>query len=215
MKIPNGFLIVGAAVFCLATFSASARDSEEDAKLRDAMRDKISEMSPEAAPAPTPAPKPAVKQTAPAKPAKPVEPAKTAAPAKAVPAKPVVPAKAQAPAKPAAAAPATTGNYQSDPLQEALHQRITQEESQLAKPAPVTESPTPAKTEVKQATSESKAPAKQAKASKPAGQVPLVPPPTPLSGSKEERLGQLLKQYKADQITPAEYHEQRAKIIAE
>lgn len=201
MKIPNGFLIVGAAAFCVATFSASARDTDEDAKLRDAMRDKISEMSPEAAPAPTPAakpaPKPAVKQTAPTKP---VEPAKTAAPAKAVPAKPVVPAKAQAPAKPAAAAPATTGNYQSDPLQEALHQRINQEQDQLAKPAPVVETP---------------APAKQVKATKPASQAPVLPPPTPLSGSKEERLGQLLKQYKADQITPAEYHEQRSKIIAE
>ncbi|HEX4644931.1 MAG TPA: hypothetical protein VH598_04920 [Verrucomicrobiae bacterium] len=43
----------------------------------------------------------------------------------------------------------------------------------------------------------------------------LVAPPTNLSGSKEQRLGQLLQQYKADQITPAQYHEQRAKILAE
>jgi hypothetical protein len=34
-------------------------------------------------------------------------------------------------------------------------------------------------------------------------------------GSKEQRLGVLLQQYKADQITPQEYHAQRAKILAE
>lgn len=44
---------------------------------------------------------------------------------------------------------------------------------------------------------------------------PLPTPPPQLSGSKEQRLGQLLQQYKSDQITPAQYHEQRAKIMAE
>jgi len=40
--------------------------------------------------------------------------------------------------------------------------------------------------------------------------------PTPaLSGSKEERLKQLLTAYKADKISPEEYHQQRAKILAE
>jgi len=42
-----------------------------------------------------------------------------------------------------------------------------------------------------------------------------VAPPAALSGSKEQRLQQLLQQYKSDQITPQQYHEQRAKIIAE
>ncbi|MDB6124882.1 MAG: hypothetical protein JWQ71_3875 [Pedosphaera sp.] len=35
------------------------------------------------------------------------------------------------------------------------------------------------------------------------------------SGSKEVRLATLLEQYKADKITPAEYHSERAKILAE
>jgi hypothetical protein len=35
------------------------------------------------------------------------------------------------------------------------------------------------------------------------------------TGSKERRLDDLLRLYKADQITPQEYHVQRAKIIAE
>jgi hypothetical protein len=38
---------------------------------------------------------------------------------------------------------------------------------------------------------------------------------TPAPGSKEERLSELLDLYKADKISPAEYHDQRAKIIAE
>lgn len=42
-----------------------------------------------------------------------------------------------------------------------------------------------------------------------------VPPATGLSGSKEQRLADLLQQYKTDRITPAEYHQQRAKILSE
>jgi len=39
--------------------------------------------------------------------------------------------------------------------------------------------------------------------------------PAPTPGSKEDRLSELLDLYKADKISPAEYHDQRAKIIAE
>ena len=43
-----------------------------------------------------------------------------------------------------------------------------------------------------------------------------TPPPAPLvPGSKEQRLADLLNRYKMDQITPGEYHEQKAKILAE
>ena len=46
--------------------------------------------------------------------------------------------------------------------------------------------------------------------------VVLEPAPTlPISGSKSERLASLLQQYKTDQITPQQYHEERAKILAE
>jgi len=40
-------------------------------------------------------------------------------------------------------------------------------------------------------------------------------PSTMAASSKEQRLSDLLQQYKADKISPAEYHEQRAKILAE
>lgn len=44
---------------------------------------------------------------------------------------------------------------------------------------------------------------------------PMVPPPSTLSGTKESRLAELTRRYKADEITPEEYHKERARIIAE
>jgi hypothetical protein len=40
-------------------------------------------------------------------------------------------------------------------------------------------------------------------------------PPSGLPASKEQRLNELLERYKADKITPSEYHQERAKILAE
>jgi ribonuclease E len=40
-------------------------------------------------------------------------------------------------------------------------------------------------------------------------------PPLPISADKQQRLADLLVKYKADQITPEQYHTQRAAIIAE
>ena len=78
-------------------------------------------------------------------------------------------------------------------------------------PAPVSNNPTsapkpapaakPAKNEFKAVSAQSFA--------------PMTAPAVPFSGDKQQRLNELLKQYQADQITPAQYHEQRAKIIAE
>jgi hypothetical protein len=44
---------------------------------------------------------------------------------------------------------------------------------------------------------------------------PIETPALPISETKEERLQALLEKYKADQITPEEYHTERAKIIGE
>jgi hypothetical protein len=44
---------------------------------------------------------------------------------------------------------------------------------------------------------------------------PIETPALPIAATKEERLQALLDKYKADQITPAEYHTERAKIIGE
>lgn len=47
------------------------------------------------------------------------------------------------------------------------------------------------------------------------GLKPINAPALPINASKEQRLQMLLDKYKADQITPQEYHAQRAAIIAE
>jgi hypothetical protein len=44
---------------------------------------------------------------------------------------------------------------------------------------------------------------------------PIQGPPPAISADKQGRLDELLRKYRADQITPEEYHQQRAKIIAE
>jgi len=43
---------------------------------------------------------------------------------------------------------------------------------------------------------------------------PMVGPPSPLSTDKQQRLATLLEKYKADQLTPEQYHAERAKILA-
>jgi hypothetical protein len=44
---------------------------------------------------------------------------------------------------------------------------------------------------------------------------PLQGPPPAVAADKEQRLRELLGKYRADQVTPEEYHQQRAKILAE
>jgi hypothetical protein len=48
----------------------------------------------------------------------------------------------------------------------------------------------------------------------PASPAPIVAPPLPINFSKEQKLDWLLNLYKANQITPQQYHEQRAAILA-
>jgi len=44
---------------------------------------------------------------------------------------------------------------------------------------------------------------------------PILAPPSNLPAAKEARLAELLKKYKADEVTPQEYQTERAKILAE
>jgi hypothetical protein len=52
-------------------------------------------------------------------------------------------------------------------------------------------------------------------AKQPAALQPISGPASPLSADKQKRLADILAQYRADKITPQEYHAQRAKILAE
>ena len=47
------------------------------------------------------------------------------------------------------------------------------------------------------------------------GLQPIQTPPPPISAAKEAQLQALLERYKADQITPQQYHTERARILAE
>lgn len=42
----------------------------------------------------------------------------------------------------------------------------------------------------------------------------LEGPPLPITPEKQQQLANLLQKYKADQITPEEYHAERAKILS-
>jgi hypothetical protein len=44
---------------------------------------------------------------------------------------------------------------------------------------------------------------------------PLPAPALPISNDKQQRLKDLLSKYRADEITPEQYHQERAKILAE
>lgn len=50
---------------------------------------------------------------------------------------------------------------------------------------------------------------------KPSDFPPLQGPPSPLSPEKQQRLADLLRRYRADQLTPEQYQTERAKIRAE
>jgi hypothetical protein len=52
-------------------------------------------------------------------------------------------------------------------------------------------------------------------AGKDIGMKPMEAPALPISASKEDQLQALLAKYKADQISPEEYHQQRAAILAQ
>ncbi|HWC59750.1 MAG TPA: hypothetical protein VHC44_08655 [Verrucomicrobiae bacterium] len=90
-------------------------------------------------------------------------------------------------------APATPGNFAPLPEGTTRHPALP-------------EQPTPAPTPVMS----------QNEPAQPTISLPaLTGPPSPLSPAKQQKLDELLQQYRADQLTPQQYHEQRAKILAE
>ncbi len=143
-----------------------------------------------------------------------------AAPATAAPAQAPAPAPVIAPAPQSttftatAPPPTTSGNGLNQSTEEKAREQLHQAESQLQAQQPsqpaVPEEPRPVvKVQIKE--KPAKKNAKVAKAATPMA----APAPPPAFGSKEQRLADLLQLYKSDKITPADYHEQRAKILAE
>jgi hypothetical protein len=226
MQIPKPLLLLTAAVLSFAASSQAQRaDSDLQTKAREQLREKMVELDSQqqvapaaAAPAPKPAKTAAPTKTKapPAAPAKTIAPAAAAVPAAAATVPPVViapappPKPAPAPAKTATVAPATHGfedlpNSDNPDAQAkaeaAMHQTMTELDAAHNPSASA-----PAK---------STAPVNTAKAAPAAASAPKpTAPPTLQPGSKEAKLAELLVLYKADKITPQQYHEQRAKILA-
>ena len=217
------FLVVIGAVAALSASplqSYAGPDNEAQAKMREALRQKMEALNTQAAPAPSPAPAP--------KPAE-VKPAAPPAPTVVVPV-PVEPepVKVVAPKPAPVAAPAKASSGFSEvldsgdtaaeaKLREALRQKIVAEPAAPAVvvvPAKPAKPAAPAKPVVT-VTSPAPAPAPTSVVAQPvpAKVEPAIAPALP--ASKTERLAVLLQQYKADQITPQQYHAQRAAIIAE
>ena len=187
-----------------------------------------------AAVAPAPAPAPVV-------PAPPIvaqpAPAPTPVPAPTVQAPPVVvqPTPVAAPAVQTApqatlAAPTPVDSETIAKAREALRQKMKELETQPpAEATNVTSAVTKAAPETKPIATQSqgsptppeakpmaeKPPKKAGKVTGESSFLPLAAPPPSVSADKDQRLQELLRKYRADQITPEEYHQQRAKILAE
>jgi len=194
MQISRSFLVACGAAYCLALLPLCAADADVESKLREALRQKMNELDTQPAQAVPQAAltAPSPQKKAPAPVAKPAPTARPTPPAQWTPTTAVertAPAKLQSPkAESAPAVKATAPAVKPSAPAPAV----------AAQPAPAPQPPT------------------KPKAIK--GQQPLPPIESPapsVAADKEQRLQELLTKYKADQISPEEYHQQRAKILAE
>jgi ribonuclease E len=226
-------LIVCIAALGVSSVHAQRADSDVQAKAREALRQKIAETQTEQ-PAPSavaPAPAPVAPAEAPAQPAPQEAPKKkkTAAkkPAKTKTETPAAvaaaPAPAPAPAAEAAEVIVPTPKMDSgteDKAREALHQKIQELRTQdvAVKPAPTKAEPQTAAAEPAKETQTVAATKHASKSNKYEFMDPSTAQPSKVgvvvANTKEGKLAELLRLYMADQITPVEYHAQRAKIIA-
>jgi hypothetical protein len=214
-----------------------AQDTPAQAAARAALQQKLNE--PEATLADTAPAAPAVPTNAPAVEVTPAG----AAPVAETPA--VAAPPAAAPEPPAAATPAPATPAPAAPTAEATPAPATEAPAATtpapaATPAPTTAAPlpagdTPAQSAARAAVLQkmqelgtASAPAPQAPASAPAAAPvpapvkvkgltpePMLAPALPINASKAQKLDWLLNLYKADQLSPQQYHEQRAAILAE
>lgn len=224
MQTKRFLVVIGAvaAVWASPLQSFAGPDTEAQAKLREALRQKMEALD-TTAPAPAPAAKAAAPKVEAAKPAA-VAPA-AAAPTVVVP----VPVEAVAATSVAATAakgdskfsevPTSSEDATAAKLREAMRQKLAEPvapaaatTAAVAAPAQPAASVTPV-APVAPVVAPAPAPAvTSVVASQPKAEPAIAPA---FSGSKQDRLAGLLMQYKADLITPQQYHIQRAAIIAE
>lgn len=181
----------------------AAVPSGDIAAAQAAMREKLAGMQPPAAPA---------------APVAPVAPAVTFAPA--------APAVVAAPAEVAPVVPVTPAPEAVDDIKLAAARAQMEHSLATAKPVPPTEpaepgapvfAPAPSTASRAAAEKEALRVAAQKSGSTvtPTAETLMAAPPPAVSASKEQRLQGLLQLYKADQLSPEQYHTERAKILAE
>jgi len=207
-----------------------AEDTPAQAAARAALMEKMNEL--EAQPA-QPAPPPVVVTASGAAQAQPSQPTNVVV----VP-PPVVPAQPAAPAPESKSMPGS-GAVQTAPVasdsgaqakaKAALDQKMSELNQQnWATPAVApASSPAPQTKPVAMSPVRPAPPAVKPEVMRPPNQVnanypgkelglkPITAPPLPISAAKAAQLQELLEKYRADQITPKEYHNRRAAILAE
>lgn len=199
MQTTKFLFVIGTVALLTAPLAVTAGpDTEAQAKLREAMRQKMAELEGKTNPAPivvapaAPAAQPVIKEPTVVVPV-PIEPAA------------VPPVAAPAPVKSNSKFSEVT-NSADEAAAAKLREALRQQLATTPQPAPVAPPTAPAKPK-------GNAPAPVFSA--PPVATAAAVPASPLTGSKQDRLAELLRRYKADAITPQEYHTQRAKILAE
>ena len=202
--------VLGAASIGLAPLVSSAQDTDDQAKFREAMRKAIEEQNAAEA----------AGTAAPAAPKPVAQPAANPTVVVPVPTEPET-AGAKSDSK-FSDAPVASDDENMAKFRTAMRQEIANNPAPVATPAAASgaavaakAAPAPAKAAPVAANKPAPA-AKAHAASKPTySAAPGEAIPSPFSTAKQQRLDALLGQYKADAITPQEYHAQRAAIIAE
>jgi hypothetical protein len=221
---------------CAGFIAARAQDNPAQAAARAALMEKMSELGTQPA---QPAPPPVVVTPSRVTQVQPGQPTnRVAVPPPAVPAQPAVQAPATNPQPGTEAVqttPATPDAEAQAKAKAALEQKMSEMNQQnwatppvapAVAPAPATPPPlqtqpvaiSPVKPAPPTIKPEAMTPPDQVSANYP-GKVlvlqPILAPPLPISAAKEAQLQGLLQRYKTDQITPEQYHTERAKILAE
>jgi hypothetical protein len=233
MQISKLFPAVCAVVLCVGFNTVRAEDTPAQAAARAALMEKIS--APEAQPAQPAqpaqtAPPPIVVTPSGAAQAQPSQPTNVVVvPPPAARAQPAVPApetKSMPATEAGQTAPAASDAEAQARARAALEQKMSELNHQewttpavvpAASPAPKTQpvAVSPAKPAPPAVQPVANNPVKPAHPADSSGLTPIAAPPLPISAAKQARLQALFEKYKADQITPGQYHTERAKILAE
>ena len=215
MQISKLIPVVCVAAFCASFIAVRAEDTPAQAAARAALMDKMNALETQPAQPAQPAPPPIVVTPSGATPVKPSQPTKAVViPSPAVQAQPAVPAPETKP-MPGTEAVQTVPVTSDAEAQARARGALEHKMSELNKQEWTTPAVVPAAPSAPQTQPVAVRPVKPAPPADNSGLTLIAAPPVPISAAKQAQLQALLEKYKADQITPGEYHTERAKILAE